>query len=150
MIWKVWTIKLFGVVVMTVRLDAVGWPVEQEVERELQRARAAGSEPQAAAAAVCADAAMKERADAPRAAAMDVALDERTLTEWFGTRSHVRDAGRVARAAMRRGLSDEEAEEVREWAAQRRRWTGGEPGAKELSDADWLATLTQAERDAMQ
>ena len=37
MIWKVWTISLFGRVVMTVRLDAVGWPVE---EQELQRGRA--------------------------------------------------------------------------------------------------------------
>ena len=149
MIWKVWTIKLWlcGVKLIeaTARLDAVGWPVE--TEHELQRARARQQQqPQsAAAAAVCEE---KEHAHVGRAAG-DEALDVVNLTAWFGTKAHVRDAARVARAAVKRGLSEAEAIEAREWLRQRRTWTDGEPDGKELSDAEWLATLTQAERDAM-
>lgn len=117
MIWKVWTVSLFGRVVMTVRLDAVGWPVE--AEHELQRARAAGSQQPPAASAPTAE---KEHAQTQtRAAAEDVVLDVATLTEWYRTRPHVRDAERVARAAVRRGIGDDEADEIREWVASRRR-----------------------------
>ena len=124
MVWNVWTVSVWvcGVKIIsaTVRHDATAWQVN--AERELQRARAAGSEPQAAAAAAHTHTAEKEQAQThTRAAAEDVALDVATLTAWYRTKSHVRDAERVARAAVRRGIGEEEAAEIRVWAGSRRR-----------------------------
>lgn len=135
MVWNVWTVSIcvLGVklVSATVRHDAAAWPVA--VAHELQRARAAGS-------SLPHDHVGEEKGTGAGAAADDVALDLVGLTDWYRTRPHVRDAAAVARAAQRRGLSAEEAAEIREWLSQRTRSNRSEPDAKQLSDAEleWM------------
>ena len=137
MSFEVWTVTICGWRAIVIRRESIGWDAEVwRAARELQRASARLPLPQAHTQAE-----ETERADAQtRAAADDVVLDVESLTAWYETRPHVRDARRVAVAAQRRGLGAEEAAEIREWLSQRTQSNRSEPDAKQLSDAerDWI------------